>query len=133
MDPYFPAFLRRLLLFSLPLGIPALVFAIFAPETWITPALPFLFVFFISSTLLSYRALLRAAQNRFMVFVNAFMLSIVIKLLGYAVVLVAYALWNRPDAVPFMLTFLVLYLAYSIFEAIGIIRVTRGKEHPGAG
>jgi hypothetical protein len=38
--------------------------------------------------------------------------------------MIAYAFTNRSDAIPFMLGFFVLYLCYTIFESVSIIKYT---------
>lgn len=118
-------YLRKLLLFSGILGSIVLILMLFVPTSFISPALPFLFVFFIATSLLSFHYLLNSAAKRFIVFVNTFLLTIVVKLFLYAAVMVAYALLNRSDAIRFMLVFFILYLCYTIFEAVSIIRVTQ--------
>ena len=53
---------------------------------------------------------------------NTYLLTIILKLFIYAGVMIAYVLINRSDAIPFMLGFFILYLFFTIFEAISIIR-----------
>jgi hypothetical protein len=125
MKSQYIKFLQNLLMFSAAVGAVALAGMLLLPGRYMTPAMPYLVVFFIATTLLSFHALLKAASERFMKFVNTFFLIMLIKLFGYAGVMIAYVLVNRSDAVPFMLGFFVLYLAYTIFESVSIIKYTR--------
>ena len=118
-------YLRHLLIFSAILGSIALIFYFFLPVTTRTPALPVLFVFFIATSLLSFYYLLKSTSKRFIKFVNTFLLTIIIKLFLYAGVMIAYVFTNRRDAVPFMLSFFVLYLCFTVFEAASIIKYTQ--------
>jgi len=118
-------FLRNLLIFSALLGLITLILHFVLPVRLLSPALPFLVLFFIATTLLSYYYLLLSAGKRFIKFVNTFLLTIIIKLFIYAGVMIAYAFTNRADAVPFMLGFFILYLCYTIFESAAIIRFTQ--------
>jgi hypothetical protein len=118
-------FLRQLLIFSAILGSVALIFMLMLPDSYFSPALPFLFVFFIAASLLSFYYLLQSTHKRFIKFVNTFLLTIIIKLFFYAAVMITYALINRRDAIPFMLGFFILYLCYTIFEAASIIKYTQ--------
>ncbi|HNY03098.1 MAG TPA: hypothetical protein PKG48_10945 [Bacteroidales bacterium] len=123
-------FLKKLLLFTAILGAIALVIKYFATGIRLTPALPFLFCFFIATTLLSYYYLERATRQRFARFVNIFLLSILLKLLVYAGVLAAYAFLNREDTVPFIFAFFILYICYTVFESAGILVLTRRNDPP---
>ncbi|MFZ4521686.1 MAG: hypothetical protein ACOYNC_08275 [Bacteroidales bacterium] len=118
-------FLRNLLIFSALLGLITVIMHLAVPGRWLTPAMPFLVLFFIATTLLSYYYLLQSAKKRFIKFVNTFLLTIIVKLFIYAGVMITYAFTNRADAVPFMLGFFILYLCYTIFEAAAIIRFTQ--------
>jgi hypothetical protein len=118
-------YLRNLLIFSAVLGFIALGFMIILPKTYFSPALPFLFIFFIATSLLSFYYLLQSTEKRFIKFVNTFLLTIIVKLFLYAGVMIAYAFLNRSDAIPFMLGFFILYLCYTIFEAASVIKYTQ--------
>ncbi|MEI7660630.1 MAG: hypothetical protein WCK34_00450 [Bacteroidota bacterium] len=115
-------FLKQLLVFS---GILAAIFVallLLLPKNYLSPALPSLFFFFIATSLLSFYYLLQTIDKRFIRFVNTFLLTIIIKLMLYAAVMILYVLVNRKDAVPFMLGFFVLYLCYTVFESVCIIK-----------
>ncbi len=53
-------------------------------------------------------------------FITHYMLLTTVKLLGFLVLLVLYAMFNRPDFLLFASNFLVLYVLYSVFEIIYI-------------
>lgn len=121
-------YLRHLLIFSGILGLIALIIRFILPKTFLSPALPFLFVFFIATSLLSFYYLLQSTHKRFIKFVNTFLLTIIIKLFLYAGVMIAYAFVNRSDAIPFMLGFFILYLCYTVFESVSIIKYTQPNK-----
>jgi hypothetical protein len=100
------------------------------PGKILSPALPFILVFFLSITLLSFYYLLQSSTERFMKFVNTYFLTILVKLFLYAGIMITYVLINRSDAVPFMLGFFVFYLCYTVFESVSVIRYAR---QPGSG
>ncbi len=118
-------YLKQLLIFSGILGVIWLALTFVLPGKFLSPALPSLFFFFIATSLLSFYYLLQSAGKRFIKFVNTFLLTIIIKLFLYVGVMVVYVLINRKDAVAFVLGFFVLYLCYSIFEAVCIISKTQ--------
>ncbi len=125
MNSAYLKYLKHLLVFSAILGAIALIMMFLLPRSYLSPALPFLFVFFIATSLLSFYYLLRSTGKRFIKFVNTFLLTILLKLFIYAGVMIAYAFFNRADAIPFMLGFFLLYLCYTIFESVCIIRYTQ--------
>jgi len=129
MKPAYIRYLTNLLIFSVIFGAIAWIIRFIIPETYISPALPFVFVFFIATSLLSFFYLLQSAGKRFIKFVNTFLLTIIIKLFLYAGIMIAYAFMNRTDAIQFMLGFFILYLGYTIFEAVSIIRYTQSSGH----
>ncbi len=129
MKSIYIRYLRQILVFTLVLAAVAIALRIFVPGAYVSPALPFLVVFFGAASLLSFYYLLQASDKRFIRFVNTFLLSILVKLFLYAGILIAYVFVNRHDAVPFMLGFFVLYLCYTVFESVCIIRYTRPPAH----
>ena len=124
MTSKYITFLKGLLLFSFILGAIATGLYFIIPKIAFSPALPFLFFFFMATSLLSYFLMLRSLNSKFSKFVNTFLLLTTVKLLLYVSVLIIYVFINRADAVGFMLNFFILYLCYTIFEVVYIIRYT---------
>ncbi len=114
-------FLKKLLVFSLILGFLTGTVTYFLPKSYLTPALPFLFFFFIAVTLISYHFLLQSIEKKLIKFTNTYLLTTFIKLLLYIVVMIGYVFFNRSDAIPFMLWFFFLYLCYTIFEVVMVV------------
>ena len=123
-------FLRRLLIFSAAAGLIVLGAAFIIPDGYLSPSTPFLFFFFIACTLLSFWVILRSMHKKFIRFVNTFLLTIIAKLVLYLLVMIGYVLLNRDDALPFMISFLVLYLCYTIFETVMVVGASK---RPGTG
>ncbi|MCX6247056.1 MAG: hypothetical protein NTW10_04930 [Bacteroidetes bacterium] len=119
-SPYL-SFLRRILLFSFVLGFIATGIWMVAPVKYITPALPFLFIFFLAVTLIGYYFILRTIDSKFIKFINAYLLVTVVKLFLFIGVIFLYLWYNRQDAGPFAITFFLLYLCYMIFEVINLV------------
>jgi len=123
-SPYI-AFLKNLLIFSLIIVIIYIVLSYLLPVTWFSMALPFLFPFFIATTLISYHVLLKSLHRRFSKFVNRFMGATAIKLLWYLAVMVTYILIFRYDAIPFAINFFILYLCFTIFETVSLVNYSK--------
>ncbi len=121
----YTTFLRQLIIFSAILSFIAVGLALMVPKGFITPVLPLLFIFFLATTLLSYYILVKASQKKFLRFLNYYLLTTAAKLILFIAVLVAYIMLNKSDAVPFALSFFILYLCYTIFEVVSIVRYSR--------
>jgi len=120
-------FLEHLLIYSAILGAVAIILYVFLPKHFITPVLPFLFFFFAAITLISNYILLRSLKSKLSRFINTFLIMTIVKLILYVGIMIIYVLLNRSDAVPFMITFFILYLFYTIFEVVKMISLTRSQ------
>ena len=121
-------FLRRILIFSAFLAFGGVILSLLLPAGTITPALPFLIVFFLALAWTVIRYLFRASEMSFVKFVNAFILSTGLKLLVLILVIVGYILLNRGDAVPFLVAFFILYLLYTGFEVYAILYLSKHQK-----
>lgn len=118
-------FIVNLLVFSVMLGAITYALSFFLPENYFSPVLPFLFPFFFAVTIIVFGFLIKSAGNKFNRFVNRFMMATFLKLMIYMAVLVAYVFTHKYDAIPFILSFFILYVAYTFFEVIALLRFTR--------
>ncbi|MGA2823813.1 MAG: hypothetical protein ABSE72_09850 [Bacteroidales bacterium] len=122
-------FLRRILIFSIVLGLFATGIRFLAPSRYITPTLPWLFVFFIAVTITGYYFILRSANTKFIRFINSYLIVTVVKLFLFIGVIFLYLLNNRQDAAAFAISFFVLYLCYMIFEVINLVSYFKSSQH----
>ena len=111
----------RLLIFSAIVA--AILFLVFkyALAQYYLPVFPFLIVFFASISILIHYLLLKASNFRIAKFSTFFMGSITVKLFLYIIFLVIYVLVDKTNAVPFLLTFFVLYFIFTIFETFSLL------------
>lgn len=114
-------FLRNLLIFSALLGLIIWGISFIIPAQYLSPTLPFQFVFFLALTILVYYFLMRAAQERFHKFLNTFLVTTSIKLLFFLAIISVYLFLNRKDAAPFTISFFILYLCFSTFEVVVLV------------
>jgi len=98
------------------------------PAHLLSPAIPVMIVFFGVITAGIYYIMLQTASNRFPRFVNSFMIVTLGKILLYSILIVVYALLNRADAVPFIFSFFLLYLVYTVFEVSAFLRDLKAME-----
>jgi hypothetical protein len=122
-------FIVHLFVFSALLGFIAFGLSYILPANYFSPVLPLLFPFFFSMTIIVFNYLLKSREKKFSQFVNRFMLTTFIKLMAYLAVLLAYVFTHKSDAVPFILSFFILYVAYTVFEVVKMLKLSnRGKK-----
>jgi hypothetical protein len=128
----FPDYLRKIFYFASAIGLTAVILSLVLPESYITPALPLLILVFLATSVSSFYYLLKSSEKRFIKFVNVFLLTILLKLLLYIAIMISYALLNRADAVPFLLSFFILYLLFTVFETLFVIRFSQNSKKDSA-
>jgi hypothetical protein len=121
MKEIFYRFVRRIIILSIFLTILGILLYFILPAGKFSPAAPFMPLFFLAVTAGLYYMLLKSTENKFSRFVTQFMIITFAKLFIYIIILVAYTFLNKPDAVPFILTFFIFYLIYTIFEIMSFL------------
>jgi hypothetical protein len=121
-------FIKKITLFTLIIGIAVVVLRIYLPEKYYTPVFPFLVVFFYATNIIIYNVIIKATEKRINSFVNYFMVASFLKLLLFIIVLGSYVYFRRNDAVPFTISFLFLYIFYTVFEISTLLKTVQKKE-----
>lgn len=115
-------FSKQLLIMATITGMAIIAAMLVIPPSFISPALPYLLVFFTAATLISFYFLQKKIESTPSGFVTAFMANSIIRLLGYLIVIVIYAFTNKPDAVNFIISFFILYIIFTAFEVTFFLR-----------
>jgi hypothetical protein len=130
MNPSNHPYLKKLLLITAATGILMLIAFLTVPQH-LSPALPFVLIFFMSVSLLSYSLLQKKASSGTSGFVNGFMTHSVLRMALYLAIILGYAFLNREDAVKFIIGFFVIYLIFTIFEVFQFLALTRKSKPTG--
>lgn len=118
----FKKFARFLTFFSVAMLLVGLIIYFWIPKIPITPAFPYIVLFFYAFTLYIFRILNNAKENRLSRFANVFMLVNFSKLILFTIIILLYAYFYRSDAIPFIVTFFINYIFYSAFEIISLLK-----------
>ena len=118
-------FIIRLTILSLALGLIAFIMNLLLPVGMISHAIPYLFLLFYVIGALVHYILLRITALNPRKFVSYFMLATFFKLLNYLIVIIVYTLYIKEGILPFILSFFILYIIYTIFEVATILAQTR--------
>ena len=114
-------FLKLCIFSSFTLAI-LLLWEFYAPDRFQNKLMWPLWMFFLVTTALIHYILVKVAEKNGKLFVGYFMGITAIKLFGYLIILTLYGLLKRESALGFTLIFLVLYLLYSGFEVVMLLR-----------
>jgi hypothetical protein len=118
-------FIIRLTILSLALGLLAFILSRFLPDGFISPAIPYLIILFHVITAIVHYILLRITTMNPRKFVSYFMLATFIKLMNYLIVVVVYTFYVKEGILPFILSFFILYIFYTVFEVVTILAQTK--------
>ena len=122
MVDQYKLFVRRLTVISVLLLLISLIIFLWVPKIPITPAFPYIILFFYGFTVFIFRMLKKAKENRLSRFANTFMLVNFSKLLLFIVIILLYAYFNPSDAVAFTITFFIFYIFYTAFEVVTLLK-----------
>lgn len=122
MKPELYSFFRKLLVFAACVSVVLYLWVVYLPEKFSTPFTWFLFAFFILATIAFHVILINAGAKSPQHFIRAFMGATALKLLIYFTVIIVYLFIYKSNAVGFTLTFLFLYLVFSVFEVALLLK-----------
>ncbi len=125
MKSPFTIFIKKLLIYTLIIGFLSLVLAFFLPDKIVSPAMPFLLLFFLIVNAVTMNIVLKTLAKKTSRFVNFFMISIFAKLMLYILIIVVYAIADVGDIVSFIITFFIYYLAFTVFELFAILKAQK--------
>ncbi len=114
-------FILKISVFSLLIFIMASVLFSTILKAYHLDALPYLILLVASVTTLGHLWVIRASGQNTMKFTTAFMASVTLKLMVYLFFMLIYLLIDRSQVVPFVLTFITLYILFTIFEVVQVL------------
>lgn len=120
-------FLRKLLIFTIIVGVAGYGIVQLIPAEYVTPTLPFLLTFFFAVTILVHYTLMQVSKKRTLQFSNYFMLVTFGKLIFFLTIILVYFLLNREDALPFAIAFFILYILFTVFEVVQSLTLAKTK------
>ncbi len=111
-------FLKAIFIFSVITSALIYVASLSLVEDKINPLTWLLLFYFVSITAVFHFGLLKASEGKPQVFIRYYMGATTFKLFIHVIVILMYCLFNRNDAVRFIITFLILYILYTVFETV---------------
>jgi hypothetical protein len=129
VDKAFKTFVRNIVLLTMGMALLSYVVSRFLPAEFVTRTWPFLLLFFAVVNTLLFFFYLRVHERKVTAFANFFMLTTSGKLFFYLLVIVAWLYFNRYDTIPFVLTFFVYYMAFTVHEVKAVMRLQVKKTN----
>lgn len=127
MNSIFSKFLKKLTIFALVLGLIVFVVAFYLPHKFVSPALPYIIIFFFSISAFTYYLAIKAFSKKTSIYANFFMISVFAKMIVYVAIILIYAFINTGDIVNFIITFFIFYFLFTSFETIEIFKAQKHK------
>ena len=119
------AFFKKLFIFTIILALIGTGIVYLIPDHFVSPTIPFLYLFFFSATMVVHYVLLQVSLKKASSFVNYFMLLTFGKLIFFLSIVMLYALLRREDATQFIIAFFTLYFFFTIFEVVQSLSLTK--------
>lgn len=124
----FNIFIKKLVIFTLIIGIISFTVGSFVPKQFMTPSLPYLLIFFFAVTAFTFYLALNAFIQKTSRFANFFMISVFAKMLLYVLIIIIYAFINISDIISFIITFFIFYILFTSFETLAIIKAQKANR-----
>jgi predicted membrane channel-forming protein YqfA (hemolysin III family) len=119
--------LKTVLLVFITSVLCIIIFKFFFPEEFLLlyPFLPVLFGFI---NIFIFKTLIKSKDFSLFKFSNRYMLFTTLKLLGSILFIIGFLFFNKEQAIPFLSSFLVIYLIFLAQEIIGILKFFKKNE-----
>ncbi len=117
----FPHYLSKQLGLTALLALLTFVVKHYLGNAWHTYAWPYLLTLFVTVNCVLFFLNRWIARKKLSTFANYFMLASTIKLLLFLAIIVVYLVYNRAEAIPFLITFFIYYLAFTYIEVRGVV------------
>lgn len=117
----FKDFLKKTTFLTLAIFLAYAIIIFLVPDKYISPAIPATIVFFLLLTISVFYFQIKISLQKTSRMVNFFMLATALKLLLFLVIVISYSLANNDDAANFIISFFIIYLAFSVFEVIQLL------------
>jgi len=124
----FNIFIKKLVIFTLIIGIISFTVGSFVQKQFMTPSLPYLLIFFFAVTAFTFYLALKAFTQKTSRFANFFMISVFAKMLLYVSIIIIYAFINISDIISFIITFFIFYILFTSFETLAIIKAQKANR-----
>jgi hypothetical protein len=128
MEKNFTKFLKGLSIYTaIILGVGVILFATFF-RSYFLIIFPFVLLFYYGSTLVLHKYMLNIAKSDVSKFSFKFMMLSFLKMFIYIVFGVLYIVIDEENAVVFLIVYLMLYVAYAVYEVRSVMKLINDSQ-----
>lgn len=113
--------LLQTLLFSVLLEIISLILYFTINSMYVTITLPYLVPFFFAVSFLSNLILLSITSEEHTTFIRKFMMVTFLRFILLIILIVLYSFMFRSDAVNFLISFMIVFILFLVFDVVFLI------------
>ncbi len=121
LSQVFKTFLKKTIFLTITLFSAYTIIIFSIPDKYLSPAIPGIIIFFLLLTISVFYFQIKVSLQKTSKMVNFFMIATALRLLLFLVVVISYSLLNKGDAANFIISFFIIYLAFSVFEVIQLL------------
>ena len=121
-------YLKKVLIFSILIGLIAFILYSTLLKEYYLPVFPYLFLFFILINISVHWFMMSAGKKRPATFSAYYMGTVSLKLFIYLIFLVIYVLADKKNAAVFIVSFFILYVLFSVFETVALLKDFKKQE-----
>lgn len=122
------SFVKNISLFTLVLYIiGAMLFLTVFRDEYLT-VMPLMPLFFVLVKVIGYTYIEFLSRQRHQRFITGYMALTAVRMMIYLAGIIIYVFSFKSQAVPFLITFMALYLAYTVFEVAIILKYFRKSK-----
>jgi hypothetical protein len=115
------SFLFKIIIFTIIIfSITAALFSTLL-KNYSLDSYPYLILLIATVTTIGHLLIIRASEKNAMKFTTAFMASVTFKLMVYLFFMLIYLVIDHSQVISFVLTFMSLYIVFTIFEVIQVL------------
>ena len=130
MNDHLKKFIIRGIIISLILSIAGFFLFITILKEYFSFSFPVLLLVIFLINVLFHRYLIRSAERSNRKFPIKFLGATGIKMGLYLILIILFVVFDRENAVPFLLVFMIIYVIFTIFEVVSVLdylKITRNK------
>ncbi len=130
MNDHLKKFIIRGIIISLILSIAGFFLFITILKKYFSFSFPVLLLVIFLINVLFHRYLIRSAGGSNRKFPVKFLGATGIKMGLYLILIILFVVFDRENAVPFLLVFMIIYVIFTIFEVVSVLdylKITRNK------
>ena len=120
-------FIIRILIFTIIIAAIASALFLTVLKMWYLAVYPYQIILIATVTTIGHLLVIKASLQNSRRFATAFLASVTLKLMIYLTFMLVYLLIDHSQVIPFVLTFIILYIFFTVFEVVQVLNFIKRK------